>query len=68
MKIFYKKIEDVPPELVKAYDDKKYSFDPVMLPSQAHTKWDKVAWINYVWFSPELERLRTKETDNDYKS
>ena len=57
----YKSIDEVPPQILEAYRDYRYRFDPRGLPSSAHSKWSEVDWINYVRFSPELERLRMRE-------
>jgi len=53
----YKRIEDVPKEIIDAYDHHRYFFNP----PPVTVKWDKLAWINYVRFHPDIEKLRNDQ-------
>jgi len=56
-KRFYTDIQEVPRPILDAYDQGRYTFHQ---PPVSTAAWDKVAWINFVKFSPDLEKLRTK--------
>lgn len=64
-KRFFKTLSEVPAEILDAFKNHRYTFDPGNLPSSAHSHWREKDWINYVSFAPELEALRTVITPQE---
>ncbi len=55
---FFDCLADVPPEILRAYERGSYWF---RVPPVCTVGWDKLAWINHVRFTDDLEILRQEK-------
>lgn len=59
VRMVYRTLEEVPLTLIAAYDLGQYTFT---VPPVSTRGWDKLDWINWVHFAPDLETLRNNKT------
>lgn len=56
----YEHLNNVPEAILLAYRNSDFY---MAVPPGPTGKWTELRWINWVTFSPELERLRAKEIE-----